>query len=61
MSEKRTFSQVVEEARAEMRQWPESMKQLNEFRRAEVRKLDQANATGDAVRPAGSDTSRRTG
>lgn len=62
MSEKRTFQQVVDEARAEMARWPESMKQLNEYRRAEMRKLDRAHAGGVApVRSAGSSTSRRTG
>lgn len=42
MSEKRTFAEVVEEARAQIQRWPDSMKKLEEFRRQEMRKLDEA-------------------
>jgi len=42
MSEKRSLRDVFAEARAEIQQWPASMKQLNDFRREEVRKLDEA-------------------
>jgi hypothetical protein len=42
MNGKPTFAEVVKEARAQMERWPESMKKLEEYRRAEERKHDQA-------------------
>ena len=44
MTEKRSLREVIAEAQAEMRQWPAGMKELNDFRREEMRKIDQAQA-----------------
>jgi hypothetical protein len=38
---RKSLSEVIKEAREEMVKWPASMKQLNDYRREEVRKLDE--------------------
>ena len=53
MSEKRSLREVIREAQAEKAAWPESMKQLSQFRRDEIRArktVEPVNA--DGTKPA---------